>query len=146
MSNSSIFIGGLTYDTTEEQLKKVFNDCGMIQYVEIVKNDEGNSKGYGYITFSTLEAAEKAIKIKNETILNGKFIKVQYPQRFEQQEKPTKIESKQKRSKRKSKHRHHRHHRSKYSSSDSSSSDSSPSKDEKSDDDSKKIKYSSSSD
>jgi len=41
MKNSSVY----TYDTTEEQLKELFNDYGTIQYVEIVRNEEGLSKG-----------------------------------------------------------------------------------------------------
>ena len=148
MKNSSVYIAGLTYDTTEEQLKELFSDCGTIQYVEIVRNDDGLSKGYGYVTFSTLEAAEKAVQIKNEASLNGKFIKVQYPQKFDtpQPKKSKKSTSKPEKSKRKPKHKHHHHRRHKYSSSSSSDSASSGEKEEnptQEDKNSKKLNYSS---
>ena len=66
--SSSIFVQNLKYDVTEEQLKKHFQDCGVVQYSEICKREDGKPKGYGYVTFSTLEAAEKALR-KHETTL-----------------------------------------------------------------------------
>ena len=125
--SSSIFVQNLKYDVTEEQLKKHFQDCGVVQYSEICKREDGKPKGYGYVTFSTLEAAEKALR-KHETTLNGRFIDVRYP--YKEEADPSKSraasltapnDSNEKVKSKKSSKRHHRHHHSTSSDSDSES-------------------------
>ena len=47
----TIFVARLSYATTEERLIKEFEIFGDIDYVRIVKDLKGKSKGYGFITF-----------------------------------------------------------------------------------------------
>jgi U1 small nuclear ribonucleoprotein len=44
-------VAHLSYATTEERLRKEFETFGKIDHVRIVKNLEGKSRGYGFITF-----------------------------------------------------------------------------------------------
>lgn len=58
-----IFIGNLRFDATEENVKEHFEQCGPIEHIMIATfEDSGKCKGYGWITFQTLEAAEQAVK------------------------------------------------------------------------------------
>ena len=47
----TIFVARLAYTTTEERLKKEFETFGDIDHVRIVKNLEGKSKGYAFVTY-----------------------------------------------------------------------------------------------
>lgn len=58
-----IFLGNLSFDTTEDSLKEHFEKCGPIGTTKIATfEDSGKCKGYAWITFEELEAAESAVK------------------------------------------------------------------------------------
>lgn len=58
-----VFVGNLRFDTTEESLKEHFSRCGPIEHLMIATfEDSGKCKGYGWITFAELEAAEAAVR------------------------------------------------------------------------------------
>lgn len=46
-------MGRLNYKTTEEKLKEAFGRYGSIKSVRIVKDLEGNSRGYGFVEFKS---------------------------------------------------------------------------------------------
>jgi heterogeneous nuclear ribonucleoprotein A1/A3 len=75
--NNKIFIGGLSYSTNEDRLQEIFQEFGKIINLRIVRNNDeaGSSKGFGFITFSTDEEAEKALSL-DRTKLDGRFIGV----------------------------------------------------------------------
>ncbi|KAG9244486.1 hypothetical protein BJ878DRAFT_505974 [Calycina marina] len=61
--NKRVFLGNLRFDATEESLKEHFDRCGVIETLKVATfEDSGKCKGYAWITFETLEAAEKAVK------------------------------------------------------------------------------------
>ena len=68
----------LSYATTEERLRKEFEIFGKIDFVRIVKNLEGKSRGYGFITFrhekDAIYARDKADgrRVDNHRILVDK--------------------------------------------------------------------------
>jgi cold-inducible RNA-binding protein len=73
---NKIFVGGLSYQTTEAVLTETFAKFGRIINLRIVRNHEdGSSKGFGFITFSSQEEAEKALSMDGEK-LDGRFIGV----------------------------------------------------------------------
>jgi hypothetical protein len=57
-----IFLGNLSYDVTEEVLKEHFEKCGAIESVKVATfEDSGKCKGYAWIVFEALEAAQNAV-------------------------------------------------------------------------------------
>ena len=57
-----LYVGGLSYDTTEETLRKTFEEAGTVDSaVVIMDRMSGRSKGFGFVERSTNEEAAKAI-------------------------------------------------------------------------------------
>ncbi|MCO5557914.1 hypothetical protein L7F22_011487 [Adiantum nelumboides] len=74
---SSVYVGGLSFDTTEDALRDKFEEFGSIVAVKIIiDKDSGNSRGYGFITFTNPRAATKAINNMNGGSLEGRTIRV----------------------------------------------------------------------
>jgi RNA recognition motif-containing protein len=58
-----VFLGNLSFDTTEDNLKEHFEKCGAIANVKVAQfEDSGKCKGYAWITFEELEGAENAVR------------------------------------------------------------------------------------
>lgn len=70
-----IFVKGLPYETTEDALKKHFGDCGEIENARMPKDDEGNYKGYAFITYTDKGSCQKALEF-NQTDYLGRWISV----------------------------------------------------------------------
>lgn len=58
---NKIFVGGLAQCTTQEALKKHFQQFGNVEAIVMTDRNTGRSRGFGFCTFETLEAAEKAL-------------------------------------------------------------------------------------
>ena len=72
-----LFIGGLPYTVTEEELKEMFSKVGELESASIITDKyTGNSKGFGFIEFKKDEDAVKAIETLNNTELGGRRINV----------------------------------------------------------------------
>lgn len=66
---TKIFIGGLNYNTTEDDLLERLSAFGKVNSVRIVTDKEtGKSRGFGFVVFETETAAEKAISEMNNSI------------------------------------------------------------------------------
>lgn len=61
-TSRKLFIRGLAYSTTSDAVKSFFAQYGVIEEGTVVCNREGQSKGFGFITFTDLDAAHRAIK------------------------------------------------------------------------------------
>jgi hypothetical protein len=58
-----VFLGNLRFDTTEDSLKEHFEKCGAMENIMVATfEDSGKCKGYAWITFEELEAAERAVR------------------------------------------------------------------------------------
>ncbi len=72
-----LFVGGLSYETTDETLKETFSQVGTVETADIIFDRmSGRSKGFGFVEMSTEEEAQKAIETLNGTELDGKTITV----------------------------------------------------------------------
>lgn len=61
--NRKIFIGNLPFDTTKETLERHFKVCGIITKTQVATfEDSGKCKGYAWVEFETLDAAETAMR------------------------------------------------------------------------------------
>jgi len=73
----SVRVFGLNYDTTEEQVREHFSDCGPIMELTFPKfEDSGRSKGFCGVLFQSPKAVEKAEAL-NGLELNGRWLSIQ---------------------------------------------------------------------
>jgi cold-inducible RNA-binding protein len=71
-----IFVGNLSYQTTEDQLTDLFSEVGQVETATIVTDrDTGRSRGFAFIEMDQ-DAATKAIEKFNGVELNGRTINV----------------------------------------------------------------------
>jgi len=74
---SKLYIGSLSYNTTEDTLKDLFSQAGTVQSVAIILDRmSGRSKGFGFVEMSSDEEAQKAIEMFNGKELDGREIVV----------------------------------------------------------------------
>ena len=72
-----LYIGGLSYDTTEDGLKEAFSKAGSVESAAIITDKfSGRSKGFGFVEMATEEEAEKAIEMFNGKELEGRTLTV----------------------------------------------------------------------
>ncbi|HDL74770.1 MAG TPA: RNA-binding protein [bacterium] len=70
-----LYIGSLSYDTTEDALKEFFSGAGTVESASIIMDKfSGKSKGFGFVEMSTEDEAKKAIEMFNEKELDGRKI------------------------------------------------------------------------
>ncbi|KAI2650397.1 Cold-inducible RNA-binding protein B [Labeo rohita] len=61
-----LFIGGLSYDTTEQSLEEAFSKYGTIAKVDVIRDRETDrSRGFGFVTFENPEDAKDAMAAMN---------------------------------------------------------------------------------
>ncbi len=74
---TKLYVGNLSYDTTEAGLRTAFEQSGTVTEVAMIKDrDTGRMKGFAFVTMSTAEEAQKAIQGLNEKTLDDRQIKV----------------------------------------------------------------------
>ncbi|MBI3495232.1 RNA-binding protein [Candidatus Berkelbacteria bacterium] len=72
-----LYVGSLSYDTTEESLKKAFEQAGTVESAMIIMDKmSGRSKGFGFVEMATDEEATKAIEMWNGKELDGRTVVV----------------------------------------------------------------------
>jgi len=73
---NGIFINGIPYETTEEELKELFSPFGEIEQIKLPKyQDSGRNIGYCHIYYTSVESANKALELDNY-ILGKRYLKV----------------------------------------------------------------------
>ena len=74
---TKLYIGNLSYDTTEEKLRELLSQAGTVSTVDMIKDrDTGNPKGFAFVEMASQAEAEKAISMFNEKNLDDRMIKV----------------------------------------------------------------------
>jgi len=72
-----LYVGGLSFDTTEDSLGAAFASAGSVVSVVVIKDKfSGKSKGFGFVEMATEEEAVAAIAMWNEKELDGRTVKV----------------------------------------------------------------------
>ena len=72
-----IYVGNLSYQTTESDLSNLFEQVGQVESVNIITDrDTGRSKGFGFVEMATDQEAQAAIAAVNGKDLNGRALTV----------------------------------------------------------------------
>jgi len=72
-----LYVGNLSFSTTEDELRTLFAQAGTVKSVALIKDREtGHSKGFAFIEMSAQAEAENAIKLFNGYTLADREIKV----------------------------------------------------------------------
>jgi len=72
-----LYVGGLSYNTTEATMKEAFAAAGTVETATIIIDKMTNrSKGFGFVEMSTDEEAQKAIEMFDGKELDGRTVKV----------------------------------------------------------------------
>ena len=73
----NIYVGNLSYEVTEEDLKEAFEVFGEVETVKVIKdNYTGRSKGFGFVEMPAKDGAQSAINELNDKELKGRTLKV----------------------------------------------------------------------
>jgi cold-inducible RNA-binding protein len=72
-----LYVGNLSYQTSEEDLRTLFAKAGQVASVALIKDrDTGNSKGFAFVEMTTQAEAQKAISMLNGFNLEDRELKV----------------------------------------------------------------------
>jgi len=72
-----LYVGGLSYDTTEKGLSDAFAKAGeVVSALIIMDKMSGKSKGFGFVEMASEEAASAAIEMYNDKELDGRRLTV----------------------------------------------------------------------
>lgn len=77
VSGSRIYLGNLSYETTEEDLRDLFKGVGTVRNVEIVYNRRTHkSKGYGFVDMLNTEEAKRSVEVLHDQFFMGRKLVV----------------------------------------------------------------------
>jgi RNA recognition motif-containing protein len=72
-----LFIGGLSFSTTEDRLRELFAGVGTVESAAVVTDrNTGRSRGFGFVEMATAEEAQRAIAELNGKDLDGRKLTV----------------------------------------------------------------------
>ena len=75
--NTKLYVGNLSFQTTEQSLEQAFAQFGEVAEVKLVLDrDTGRSRGFGFVTMANPDDARKAIEQMNGAELDGRALRV----------------------------------------------------------------------
>ncbi len=73
----NIFVGNLDFNTSEDELRRLFEAHGQVDRVSIMTDrDTGRSRGFGFVEMTSAEDGEKAIAAMNGSQIGGRTLNV----------------------------------------------------------------------
>ncbi len=77
MQNQKLYVGGLPYKTTEEELHELFSKFGTVTSVKVITDRvTGESKGFAFVEMASADDAQKAIEGANGSQVGGRNLVV----------------------------------------------------------------------
>lgn len=74
---AKLFVGNLSFQATEEDLRELFQQAGTVESVRIVTDQfTGRPRGFGFVEMSTKEEASKAIEMLNGRLFRDRNLVV----------------------------------------------------------------------
>ncbi|MBI1862718.1 RNA-binding protein [Candidatus Microgenomates bacterium] len=75
MDNNKIFVGSLPWAINSDSLAEIFAQYGeIVESTVITDRDTGRSKGFGFVTFSSPESAQKALEMDGREVEGRKIV------------------------------------------------------------------------
>lgn len=75
--NKKLYVGGLSYETSEDSLKDAFAKAGTVESATVITDKmSGRSKGFGFVEMSSDKEAKKAIDMWDGKEFEGRTLKV----------------------------------------------------------------------
>lgn len=72
-----IYVGNMSYDTTEEGLEQLFSNYGQVDEVAVITDrDTGRPRGFAFVTMANDDEARQAIEALNNTEFEGRTLNV----------------------------------------------------------------------
>jgi cold-inducible RNA-binding protein len=72
-----LYVGNLSYETTDGDLQNLFTPHGVVQSAQVIMDrDTGRSKGFGFVEMNNGDEAQAAIKALNGQDRNGRALTV----------------------------------------------------------------------
>ena len=73
----NIYVGNLSYGTTEDGLRELFAEYGEVVSISLINDREtGRSKGFGFVEMADRKAGEEAIKGLNSRDVDGRTLQI----------------------------------------------------------------------
>ena len=77
MSSAKLYVGNLSYETSEASIRTAFEAHGEVASVNLITDrDTGRTKGFGFVEMGTDEDAQKAKSALDGSQLDGRSLKV----------------------------------------------------------------------
>jgi len=77
VNSAKLYVGNLSYDTTEATLRSAFEAHGEVASVNLITDrDTGRPKGFGFVEMGSAEEAQKAKSALDGTEVDGRALKV----------------------------------------------------------------------
>ena len=74
---AKLYVGNLSYETTEDELRSLFTQVGTVNEVALIKDrDTGSSKGFAFVTMNSQDEANKAIEQFNGKTMGNRELTV----------------------------------------------------------------------
>lgn len=73
----TVFVGNLSYQSTQDSVKEFFENCGKVLNVRIATEAGGKPRGFAHVEFESEEAVDKAMKLSGDK-LDGREIRVDH--------------------------------------------------------------------
>lgn len=83
---TNLYVKNVDTDITQEEFTKLFEPFGTITSSVLQLDEEGKSKGFGFVNYESHEMAEKAVETLNDTEINGKKVFVGRAQKRNERE------------------------------------------------------------
>ncbi len=75
--STKLFVGGLAFSVTEEELRDAFAEVGeLVSATVVLDRMTGQSRGFGFVEFADADTAQRAIDTLNGSSINGRAINV----------------------------------------------------------------------
>lgn len=77
VSGAKLYVGGIPYRSTEDDLRKAFEEAGQVASVSIISDRmTGRSRGFGFVEMSSAAEAQKAIELLDGKEFDGRTLSV----------------------------------------------------------------------
>lgn len=71
-----LYVGNIHFSVTEDDLKSVFDAFGSLDFAKLARDEDGRSKGFGFVQFHDSNAAKQALEAMNGFEIGGRALRV----------------------------------------------------------------------